>query len=70
MNFPNNHKYHKIFSKNNLKISYSYMGSIKSIFNLHNKEEITGKKTQPINCICIKNLAAPFQPMSNCKHNT
>ena len=29
--FPNNHKYHKIFNKNNVKISYSCMANIKSI---------------------------------------
>ena len=27
--FPNNHKYHKIFNKNNVKINYSCMANIK-----------------------------------------
>ena len=43
--FPNNHKYHKIFNKNNVKISYSCMANIKSIINMHNKGVITEKKT-------------------------
>ena len=29
--FPNNHKYHKIFNKNNVKMSYNCMANIKSI---------------------------------------
>ena len=33
--FPNNHKYHKIFNKNNVKISDSCMANIKSIINMH-----------------------------------
>ena len=35
--FPNNHKYCKVFNKNNVKISYSCMANIKSIINMHNK---------------------------------
>ena len=42
--FPNNHKYCKIFNKNDVKISYSCMANIKSII-MHNKEVITEKKT-------------------------
>ena len=41
--FPNNHKYHKIFNKNNVKISYNCIANIKSIINMHNKEVITEK---------------------------
>ena len=51
--FPNNRKYHKIFSKNNVKISYSCIANIKSFINMHNTEVITEKKTQAVNCICI-----------------
>ena len=35
--FPNNHKYHKIFNQNNVKISYGCTANIKSIINIHNK---------------------------------
>ena len=41
--FPNNHKYHKIFNKNNVKVSYSSMTNIKSVINMHNKKVITEK---------------------------
>ena len=44
IHFPNNHKYNKIFNKNNVKISYTFMTSIKSITNMHSKEVITKKK--------------------------
>ncbi|XP_065674119.1 phosphatidylinositol 4-phosphate 5-kinase-like [Hydra vulgaris] len=35
--FPNNNKLHKIFYMNTVKVSYSYMPSLKSIINSHNK---------------------------------
>ena len=60
--FPSNHKYHKIFNKNNVKISYSCMANIKSVINMHNKEVITGKKTQAVKCNCINK---PDCPLSN-----
>ena len=66
--FPHNHKYHKIFNKNIVKISYSYMANIKSIINMHNKEVITENKTQAVNCNCINKLL-PCQPMPNYEHN-
>ena len=60
--FPNEHKYHKIFNKNNVKISYSCMANIKSIINMHNKEVITEKKTEAAKCNCI---SKPDCPLSN-----
>ena len=60
--FPNSHKYHKIFNKNNVKISYSCMADIKSIISIQNKEVIMEKKTQAVNCNCIKK---PDCPLSN-----
>ena len=44
--FLNNHKYRKIFNKNNVKISYSCMANIKSIINMHNKEVSNDGKKQ------------------------
>ena len=35
--FPPNHKLHKIFNTNNVKISYSCMKNISSIISAHNK---------------------------------
>ena len=53
--FPNSHKYHKVFNKNNLEISYSCMANSKSIISIHNKEVITERKTQTVNCNCTNN---------------
>ena len=39
--FPNNHKYHKISNKTNLKVSYSCMANIKSIISTY-REVTTG----------------------------
>ena len=46
--FGRNRKYHKIFNRNNVKISYSCMDNIKNIISSHNKEinvynELNGK---------------------------
>ena len=60
--FSNNHKYHEMFSKNNLNISYSCRVNIKSIINIHNKDVVTEKKTQEINFNCINK---PDFPLSN-----
>ena len=35
--FPPEHKFHKIFNKNTLKLSYSYMPNLKSLINSHNQ---------------------------------
>ena len=60
--FSNNHKYHEMFNKNNLNISYSCRVNIKSIINIHNKDLVTEKKTQEINFSCINK---PDFPLSN-----
>ena len=58
--FPNNNKYHKIFNKNNLKLSYSCMNNMRSIINAHNKEILTEKKTPKTNCNCINKSDCPL----------
>ena len=50
----------KYSTKNNVKISYSCMENIKSIINMHNKEEIAEKKTQAVNCDCINKHNCPL----------
>ena len=44
--FGRNHKYNKIFNRNNVKISYSCIDNIKNIISGHSKEifETTAKK--------------------------
>ena len=41
--FPPNHRLHKIFNRNTVKVSYSCMNNVKSIISKHNIR-ITGKK--------------------------
>ena len=54
--------YHKIFNKNNVKISYTFMANIKLIISMHNKEVITEKKTPRVIFNCINK---PDLPLSN-----
>ena len=39
--FPKHHKYHSLFIKNNVKVSYSCMENMGSIINKHNKKVIS-----------------------------
>ena len=39
--FGKTHKYHKIFNRNNVKISYSCMNSMSKIINAHNSKIAT-----------------------------
>ena len=58
--FPKNRKYHEIFNKNNVKISYSCcMANIKLIINMHwsNKHEVIMKKyTTELAKVHLKNI--------------
>ena len=58
--FPNNHKYHKLFNKNTLKISYSCMPNIKSIINNHNKKLLSTKNQETRKCNCINKQNCPL----------
>ena len=51
--FPKEHKFHKIFNRNALKLNYSCMPNIKTKINAHNKEIL--QNTPPKNakhCNC------------------
>ena len=41
--FPRNHKFHKIFNRNNVKVSYGCMPNIKAVINAHNKDILEEK---------------------------
>jgi hypothetical protein len=58
--FPKNHKLHKIFNRNTIKISYSCMPNIKSIINSHNKNILYGKKKLEKTCNCIIKSLCPL----------
>ena len=60
--FPEQHKFHKIFNKNNVKVSYSCMPNIKSIINMHNKKIVNPpQQTNERTCNCIKKPQCPLQ---------
>ena len=63
--FPINHKYRKLFNRNNLKVSYSCMQNMNSIVNAHNKKimaEENREKTKT--CSCPRNTICPLN--GNC----
>ena len=65
---PKNHKLHKIFNRNTIKISYSCMPNIKSIINSHNKNILYGDvKLSEKACNCIKKSLCPLN--NNCLSN-
>ena len=50
--FIKNHRYHKIFNKNNLKISYSCMKNMQSIITQHISRVIRKEKPRIRTCDC------------------
>ena len=63
--FPVNHKFRKIFNRNNLKVSYSCMPNIKSIVNAHNRNITTeDTRNQRESCNCTTKADCPLN--GNC----
>ena len=62
--FPPNHKLHKIFNRNTVKVSYSCMNNVKSIISKHNTR-ITGKSKPQCEvidpCTCRDKKTCPLQ---------
>ena len=52
--FPKTNKFHKIFNRNNVKVSYSCLPNFANITKLHNNRILSEEKTQD-------------QPKCNCK---
>ena len=61
--FPKNHKLHKIFNRNNVKVSYSCMPNVSSIVNSHNQKILTASKeeNQTRKCNCKVKEKCPLQ---------
>ena len=60
--FPQDHKFHKIFNRNNIKVSYSCMPSIKSAINSHNRKILhSPANNQSRTCNCINKTDCPLQ---------
>ena len=54
--FPKNHRYNKIFNKNNIKVSYSCTDNLQTIIKKHNRKILETSKTPSTenNCNCRK----------------
>ena len=60
--FPLDHKFHKIFSRNNIKVSYNCMPNIKSAIYSHNKKILhPSVNNQSRKCNCITKTDCPLQ---------
>ena len=60
--FPNNHKFHKVFNRNNVKLSYSCLPNISSIIHSHNKRILTQNHNNAITnrCNCRQKDKCPL----------
>ena len=58
--FPKNHRYNKIFNKNNIKVSYSCTDNLQTIIKKHNRKILETSKTPSTetNCNCGKKTIA------------
>ena len=60
--FPTSHKYHKIFNKNTIKVSYSCMDNMERIIKKHNQKILNADQTTTTHgCNCRKKLPAPWK---------
>ena len=60
--FHRDHKFHKIFSRNKIKVSYSCMSNIKSVINSHNRKILhTPVTNQTRVWNCIYKIDCPLQ---------
>ena len=59
---PSHHKLHKLFNRNNVKISYSFMPNVKLIINEYNKTVLDpATNTSERTCDCINKEKCPLQ---------
>ena len=61
--FPRHHKYHSLFNKNNVKVSYSCMENMGSIINKHNKKVLANNNNRDNNdklCNCRSKEQCPL----------
>ena len=64
--FPKNHRYNKIFNKNNIKVSYSCTDNLQTIIKKHNRKVLRSSKTPSTesNCNCRNKNDCPLK--NNC----
>ena len=61
--FPKNHRYNKIFNKNNMKVYYSCTDNLQTIIKKHNRKILETSKTPSTenNCNCRKKKQLPSE---------
>ena len=65
--FPKDHKYHKLFNRNTIKISYSCLPNMKNIISGHNNKILNNEEKDPEEkktCNCRKKQECPLN--GNC----
>ena len=63
--FPKHNKLHKIFNRNNIKVSYSCMPNMNSIVSQHNKSILQSNNQIDFGCICQSRTDCPLD--NKCK---
>ena len=63
--FPKTHQLHKLFNRNNVKVSYSSLPNFKSVINGHNKN-ILNEQEKPSPCNCRDKTSCPLK--ESCQH--
>ena len=64
---PKTHHLHKLFNRNNLKVSYNSLRNFKSVINGHNKN-ILNEQEKPSPCNCRDKTSCPLK--ESCQHKT
>ena len=63
--FLRDHKFYKVFNRNNFKLSYSYMPSMKNVIRKHNSKTMENRKpTDSKSCNCRQKSDCPLN--QNC----
>ena len=62
--FPPSHKFHKVFNRNNVKVSYSCIPSVATIIKSHNRNVLSSKPKPTPACNCRQKDQCPLQ--GNC----
>ena len=63
--FPNNHRYHKIFNRNTIKVSYSCMDNMECIIKQHNIKILQAGPIEAPRCDCRNPESCPLDGLCN-----
>ena len=60
--FPINHEYHKLFNRNNVKVSYSCMSNMETIIKMHNAKVLKDNTASNLpTCNCQRRNECPLE---------